>query len=142
MIRSVESIINKGIGLINSAISLANKLPGVNVGKLKTLSLPRLAKGAIVDSPTIAQIGEDGREAVLPLENNTGWLREIARNLNDYMVNQPTAGNEAVLTALNRIYQRLDQLQIVLDTGELVGGIIDPIDSALNDKSYKVARGW
>lgn len=142
VIRSVESIINSGISLINSAISLANKLPGVNVGKLSKLSLPRLAKGGIVDSPTIAEIGENGREAVIPLENNTGWMREVARNINDYMSRQPSADNAAVISMLDRIYNRLNQLQIVLDTGELVGGIIDPVDSALSDKYDKVARGW
>ena len=142
VISAVERIINNGIGLINSAIKLANKLPGVNVGTIKKLSLPRLAKGAIVDSPTIAEIGENGREAVLPLENNTGWLRDIARKLNEYMIHQPSLGNEAVLTALARIYERLDRLQVVLDSGELVGGILDPMDTALNDKYNKVARGW
>jgi phage-related protein len=142
VISSVERIINNGISLINSAIKLANKLPGVNVSTIKTLSLPRLAKGAIVNSPTIAEIGEAGREAVIPLERNTGGLAEIARKLNEYMIRQPIFGDEAILTALSRIYERLDRLQIVLDSGELVGGILDPMDTALNDKYNKVARGW
>lgn len=142
VISAVERIINNGIGLINSAISLANKLPGVNVGRIGYLNLPRLAKGGIINSPTIAEIGENGREAVIPLENNTGGLAEIARKLNEYMGRQPSLGNEAVLSALARIYERLDRLQVVLDSGELVGGILDPMDTALNDKYNKVARGW
>lgn len=142
VIGSVEKIINGGIGLINKAIRLANKLPGVNVGELKTLSLPRLAKGAIVDSPMIAEIGEAGREAVIPLENNTGGLAEIARKLSEFMVDTPPIGNEEMLTILTRIYERLERLQVVLDSGELVGGILDPMDTALNDKYNKVARGW
>lgn len=142
VIRSVEKIINSGIGLINKAIRLANKLPGVNVGELKTLSLPRLAKGAIVDSPMIAEIGEAGREAVIPLENNTGGLAEIARKLSEFMVDTPAIGNDELLTILTRIYERLERLQVVLDSGELVGGILDPMDTALNDKYNKVARGW
>jgi phage-related minor tail protein len=142
VISAVERIINNGIGLINSAIKLANKLPGVNVSTIKKLSLPRLAKGAIIDSPTIAEIGENGREAVLPLENNTGWLQDIARRLNEYMVRQPILNDGAVLASLDRIYERLDRLQVVLDSGELVGGIVDPMDVALNDRYNKVARGW
>lgn len=142
VLSKIESTINKGIGLINSAIKLANKLPGINVGLLKEISLPRLAKGAIVDSPMIAEIGEAGREAVIPLENNTGGLSEIARKLSEFMIDRPAIGNNELLTVLTRIYDRLDRLQVVLDSGELVGGILDPMDTALNDKYNKVARGW
>lgn len=140
VIGSVERIINNGIGLINSAIRLANKLPGVSIGTLSKLSLPRLAKGGIVDRPTIAEIGEDGQEAVIPLENNTGWLKKVARELNDCM----SGGfkDEALLARLDRIYDRLERLQVVLDSGELVGGIIDPVDEALADKYNKAERGW
>ena len=74
----IESTINRAIGLINGAISVINKLPGVSVGYVGTLSLPRLAKGGIVDSTTIAMIGEAGKEAVLPLENNTEWMDKLA----------------------------------------------------------------
>ena len=78
----IESTINKAIGLINGAINIINKVPGVNVGKLSKLSLPRLARGGVVDSATIAMIGEQGKEAVVPLENNTEWLDKIADRLN------------------------------------------------------------
>lgn len=74
----IESTINRAIGLINGAIGIINKLPGVSVGYVGTLSLPRLAKGGIVDSTTIAMIGEAGKEAVLPLENNTEWMDKLA----------------------------------------------------------------
>ena len=77
----IENTINKAINLINGAIGLINKLPGVNVGKLNKLSLPRLAKGGIVDSATIALIGEQGKEAVVPLENNTEWIDMLAAKL-------------------------------------------------------------
>lgn len=142
VIGAVESIINKGIGLINSAITLANKLPGVSIGKLGSLSLPRLAKGGIVDRSTIAEIGENGREAVLPLEKNTGWMKLLARELTAYMRPQPMVGDGALLARLDRIYDRLNRLQVVLDSGELVGGILDPIDEGLGDKYARVERGW
>ena len=78
VISLIEGTINKAIGLINGAIKLINKLPGVEVEKVKELKLPRLATGGIVTSSTIANIGEAGREAVLPLENNTGWMDMLA----------------------------------------------------------------
>lgn len=69
VISLIENTINSAIGLINGAISLINKIPGVSVNKVSTLSLPRLAKGGIVDSATIAMIGEgSSSEAVIPLD--------------------------------------------------------------------------
>lgn len=47
--------------------------------------LTALAEGGVVDKPTQALIGEDGKEAVVPLENNTGWINELADKLNTLM---------------------------------------------------------
>lgn len=40
--------------------------------------IPKLATGGIIDSPTLAMVGEAGKEAVMPLENNTGWIDQLA----------------------------------------------------------------
>ena len=45
--------------------------------------IPLLARGGVVDTPTIAMVGEAGREAVMPLERNTGWIDELAGKLNN-----------------------------------------------------------
>ena len=81
VISMIENTINSAINLINGAIGLVNKIPGVSVGTIGRLSLPRLAKGGIVDSATIAMIGEAGKEAVLPLENNTQWMDKLAEKI-------------------------------------------------------------
>lgn len=81
VISMIEGTINSAINLINGAIGLINMIPGVSVGYLGRLSLPRLAKGGIVDSATIAMIGEQGKEAVLPLENNTQWMDKLAEKI-------------------------------------------------------------
>ncbi|WP_219914201.1 hypothetical protein, partial [Bacillus paranthracis] len=47
---------------------------------------PRLARGGIVDSPTIAMIGEAGKEAVVPLEN-TGFIQTLGRVVSSAVVN-------------------------------------------------------
>lgn len=139
VISSIESTINRGIGLINGAIELANKLPGVDVGTIGMLSLPRLARGGIVDSPTFAQIGEDGAEAVIPLENNTEWIKLVARGLSDQL--GMSGGNAELLNKLDNIYEKLGRLQVVLDTGILVGETIDKIDAGLATKQSLRARG-
>lgn len=140
VISSIQNIINSGIGLINGAINLINKIPGVSIGKLGKLSLPRLARGGIVDRPTVAQIGEDGREAIIPLEKNTDWLDKVAQRLNGYS-NNPTPYNDGLLAKLDRIYERLNRLQVVLNNKALVGELIDDIDAGLADKQSLTNRG-
>ena len=81
VISLIERTINNAISLINGAIKLINLLPGVNVSYVKKLSMPRLAKGGIIDSATIAMVGEQGKEAVVPLENNTEWMDKLADRL-------------------------------------------------------------
>ena len=81
VISLIENSINSAISLINGAIKLINLLPGVSVGYVQKLHMPRLAKGGIVDSATIAMVGEQGKEAVVPLENNTEWMDKLADRL-------------------------------------------------------------
>ena len=72
-------IINGFIGAINTAIDVINLIPGVGISKLKLLDVPALATGGIVTGETLARIGEGGKkEAVLPLEQNTGWMDTLA----------------------------------------------------------------
>jgi phage-related protein len=86
VISAIENIINGGIKLINGAIKLINKIPGVSISQMNLLDLPRLAKGGIVDQPTLAEVGEQGREAIIPLENNKGWIKELAAELSNTML--------------------------------------------------------
>ena len=75
----VENGINNIPDAINGAIDLINNIPGVEISPMDRIKLPRLAKGAVVNKPTIAQIGEAGKEAIIPLERNKQGLREIAQ---------------------------------------------------------------
>lgn len=122
VISMIEKTINSAIGLINGAINLINKLPGVSVGKVSKLSLPRLAKGGVVDTATIAMIGEAGKEAVVPLENNTQWMDALAdkiasRNGNPTKVILKVGEKElgwATIGAINGITEQTGGLQLVL----------------------------
>lgn len=78
VIETVERAINTIPDAINGAIHQINKLPGVEISRMSTISLPRLARGGIVDRSTIAEIGEAGKEAIVPLERNTQGLRKMA----------------------------------------------------------------
>lgn len=81
VLSSAVKIINGFISAINLAIDVINAIPGVSISRLKKLDVPKLAKGGIVDSATIAMIGEQGKEAVVPLENNTEWIEMLAKKI-------------------------------------------------------------
>lgn len=84
---TIENVVNGFIGMINGVLDVVRNLPGLGwVGSVSTVSLPRLARGGIVDSPTIAMIGEAGKEAVVPLEN-TGFIQTLGRVISSAVVN-------------------------------------------------------
>lgn len=82
-------IINGFIDAINWAIGIINKIPGVSISKLSKLEVPALAEGGVVDGATLAMIGERGKEAVLPLENNTEWMDIFAARLAGMVNDRP-----------------------------------------------------
>ena len=83
IISVVESAVN---GIIRKINTLSWKIPdwvpafgGDRFGfNLSTISIPRLATGGIAMRSTVANIGENGREAILPLDNNTSWMDKLA----------------------------------------------------------------
>lgn len=93
VIQMFENMVNRVINGINSLISGFNSigfdLPDFlgggswhpSIPTIPTVNLPRLANGGVTTGMTLAEIGEAGREAVLPLENNTGWMDDLASKL-------------------------------------------------------------
>lgn len=82
VLKTAENILNGPIRAVNAIIDVLNAIPGVDIGKLNEISLPRMAKGGIVDGATTAIIGEAGAEAVIPLERNSeNWARPLAAAL-------------------------------------------------------------
>ena len=119
---TAAKIINGFISAINTAIGVINAIPGVNIGYLSKLSVPAMAKGGIIDSATLAVVGEAGREAVVPLENNLEWLDKLANMLNDRMGNnQPIAINvdgkrfgEIAVDTINGITRQRGSIPLVI----------------------------
>lgn len=84
------------------------------------------AVGGVVTKPTYALVGESGAEAIMPLEQNTGWIDRLAERLGgqqvvitfgDIIVN----GNEdAGAAVMEQIDRALRELQIAQTRG--VGG--------------------
>ena len=98
IIGGIEKMANGVINGINGMIKALNNLSfdvpdwvpeiggkkfGFNISTIGNISIPRLAKGGVVDQATLAMIGEAGQEAVVPLENNTGWIDKIAAKIGE-----------------------------------------------------------
>jgi len=91
-------IMNRVVGGINTVLKGLNamviEMPEWLGGGFFTFNIPllnripMLAKGGIVSQPTLAMVGERGKEAVLPLDNNTGWMDELAYKLSVGMAAQ------------------------------------------------------
>ncbi len=141
----VESAINKGINMINSAIRLANKLPGINVGTVPKVSLPRLAKGGVLERGQVGLLEGTGAEAVVPLENNRAWLSKVAEDLNEIQHgNLRYNANSNIESVLERIVDLLEDLarmKICLDSGAMVGELVPAIDGRLSDRWSHAKRG-
>lgn len=93
VIQLFESMVNHVVNGLNSLISGFNSigfdLPDFlgggswhpSIPTIPTVNLPRLANGGVTTGMTLAEIGEAGKEAILPLENNTGWMDDLASKL-------------------------------------------------------------
>ena len=60
---TVERAVNKAISFINGAIDVINDIPGVSIGHVGEVSLPRLAKGGVLKNGQ-AIMAEAGPELI------------------------------------------------------------------------------
>ena len=122
VISMIQSTINQGINMINGAIDLINKIPNVSIGKMSTLSLPRLAKGAVIDKPTLAEVGEKGAEAIVPLENNTGWIKKVASEIANTMKLAPQTMNDDIMkydSMVEAFQDAMHGMKVMLDDEQM-----------------------
>jgi hypothetical protein len=128
VISIVETAINNIVKKLNTvSFSIPSWVPGGAGGKkfginLSSVKIPRLATGGIATSSTIANIGENGREAVLPLDHNTQWMDALA----DKIASRSQGPTKLVLKVgekelgwasikgINQITRQTGELQLVL----------------------------
>lgn len=134
VINMIEGTINTAINLINGAIKLINLIPGVGIGEIGHVKLPRLAKGGVLDDGARTVIaGEDGAEAIVPLEKNTKWISLVANQLQKRMM--PSLDNSSNVQSVMRIQdefnsltnsfkQALSEMKVVMDE-ETFGKFVD-----------------
>ena len=79
------AMVNTAIRALNSLrVTVPDWVPGIggkswgfNINQISAPKIPYLARGGIIDQPTLAMVGERGKEAVVPLEN-TAFADSIA----------------------------------------------------------------
>ena len=101
LIGLVEGMINRIIGAVNGFIGGFNDVAGwgasfigvdwEGLATIPEVSLPRLAKGGIVDSPTILEAGEAGTEAIVPLSELWGKMQSMISGPVGYMADRVSA---------------------------------------------------
>lgn len=115
--------INNTIRKLNKGISfpdwdwLPDGMQGKNFG-FNIPEIPRLAKGGVVNSSILANIGEAGKEAVIPLENNTEWMKTFI----DLCTKSMIGAMQVVFSNNNQV------VEIVLDGKVLAKGVIPYIN--------------
>ncbi|CAK7070287.1 hypothetical protein [Tissierella sp.] len=91
VIKALNFMIN-GLNRLNVAIP--DWVPGIGGKSLgfNIPDIPMLAKGGIIDQPTLAMVGERGKEAVVPLEN-TAFVDTLASALGNAVMAAMQMGN-------------------------------------------------
>ena len=108
---TIENIINGGISMINGAIGLINKIPGVNIGKIGTLHLPRLAEGGVLNGAQTVIAGEAGPEAIIPLDKLFAQMDKMA----DRMAGEKTNVAPMVINVYGAAGQSVNELAAAVE---------------------------
>lgn len=116
--------INKFLSGIGK-VKIPDWVPGVGGKGFSIPRIPRLAKGGIVSASTIANIGEAGTEAVIPLQRNTQGLDMIAEKISERLSLSQNDGQGATYV-----------IKLVLDDGRVITKMV--ID---NIKDYEARTG-
>lgn len=105
VISMIERTVNRAISLINGGINLINKIPGVYIGHVPYLYLPRLAQGGYVkaNTPQLAMIGDNRHqgEVVAPEDKLHSIMSEELAKF------QGTGNNNEVISLLKEILKYL-----------------------------------
>ncbi|MGM0238521.1 hypothetical protein [Enterococcus sp. AZ103] len=123
----VEDTLNNGIGVINSAIDFINSLPGISVGSMDYVSLPRLAQGGFVkaNTPQLAMIGDNKHygEIVAPENKMLDMARKAAELSNN------GGSNAEVIALLRALLDAILALNLTIDGEDITKLIVNKINN-------------
>lgn len=109
VLSAIENILNFPIKSINSLIGIINAIPGINLGKLKTFKLPRLASGTVIPPrhEFAAILGDQrhGTNIEAPLDTIKQANREVLEEFMNRFGGLNSGEKEIVLKNLSFIFQ-------------------------------------
>jgi phage-related protein len=92
IIRGINKVIKVPFDGINWALE---KIRGINIlgvepfgwiSTINTPQIPELEKGGVLKKGQVGLLEGKGDEAVVPLEKNTGWIRNVATQIHDFVI--------------------------------------------------------
>lgn len=119
---ALNYITNKFKNLVLALPSI--KLPHFKIsGSFSAMppSVPKVAvdwyaKGGVFNRPSVIGVGEDGQEAVMPLENNTGWIGVLASKIGGYMAMSKSANDTFLAGAFSSMVGALSGVSSAIST--------------------------
>lgn len=128
---AMNSVVKSANAIIRSINATAEEtgiyLPYAQTQKLERLPIPKLARGGLVDKPTIAMIGEAGKEAVVPLENNAEWLDKLASKF-AVMVTEMNDGSNSNTSFTSNL---------IINGRQLASAVIEDFNNEAIRRGYK-----
>lgn len=136
VLSAAEKVINAPISAINALIKTVNKLPGVDIGKLDTITIKKLdvsqyAKGGSPDTGSLFLAGERGAELIA---SNNGKTKVSNR---DQIADSVAAGSEETVAVL-REQNALLRIIASKDFSPVTTISTDSITNALNRQNRRV----
>ena len=157
-INAAKDAVKKAIDTMKSIISGAKfnfpkiKLPHFSIKGKFSLNPPEIPRfsvdwyktGGVFDKgATIAGIGEDGAEAVVPLERNTKWIQRVADELAGFMlpigglsdalnnISNPAAADYRFNMVVDAFKEALSQMTVELDDDQVGKFVVKTVENAI-----------
>ena len=139
IIKGINKVVSTPFNAINNMLDKIRKvdIAGIQpfsklISRFNVPQIPLLAKGGIVDGATFVA-GEQGKEAIIPLERNTGWISKVAQEIAQILetpllglaesikgMQIPQTQNDySYNDVVNAFKDALGQMKIVLDDEEM-----------------------
>ena len=157
-INAAKDAVNKAIDTMKSIISGAKfnfpkiKLPHFSISGKFSLNPPEIPHfsvdwyktGGVFDRPTILSgLGEDGAEAIVPLERNTKWIQRVADELAGFMlpigglsdalnnISNPAAADYRFNMVVDAFKEALSQMTVELDDDQVGKFVVKTVENAI-----------